>query len=402
MSRITLTPAAARRALGATVEAPDDEAAVVAYARAAWAVLIEPGDRVAGSLVQALGPVAALETALGAADAGAVADRAGLRRVEVDDGRKRWQPRAGDVDGALEWTRRCDVQLLTPEDLDWPVLADDLGPWAPLCLWVRGSIGVMGSQNPSVALVGSRASSSYGEHVATELAAESALAGLTVYSGGAYGIDAAAHRAALTAGGATVALMAGGLDRAYPVGNRELIDEIGRVGAVVSEVPCGTTPTKHRFLARNRLIAALSSGTIVVEAAHRSGAINTANHAQSIGRPLGVVPGPITSASSMGCHRLLRDSDAVCITGFDDLRELIGVTSGTETLVDAGAYTDERTRLLDALSARSPRSTADVARRGGFGVDEAAALLGMLELDGVVHRTVAGWSRTPVRGPVRS
>ncbi|HYP72672.1 MAG TPA: DNA-processing protein DprA, partial [Microbacterium sp.] len=167
-------------------------------------------------------------------------------------------------------------------------------------------------------------------------------------------------------------------------------------GAVAAEVPCGTTPTRFRFLARNRLIAALSDATVVVEAGWRSGARNTANHAREIGRPLGVVPGPITSASSMGCHRLLRESDAVCITGPDDVRELVGLSGDTAgSLFDAGPYTDHRTRILDALSARTARSTDDIARRGGFDPDEAAALLGMLELDGAVHRSPIGWSRVP-------
>jgi len=395
MNPITLTPGAARRALGACVEPADDTDAVGAYARAVWSVLTEPGDRVAGELILALGPADALDAMLYGSGVPAAARAAGLGAAELAAGRARWMPRRGGVEASLEVARRAGVQLLTPEDADWPRRAEVLGPCAPICLWVRGDARVLTDPAPAVALVGARASSAYGEHVASELAAESALSGISVYSGGAYGIDAAAHRATLTAGGTTVALMAGGLERVYPVGNQSLIDDIARRGAVVAEVPCGTVPTKFRFLARNRLIAALSDGTVVVEAGWRSGAINTANHAQDLGRPLGVVPGPITSASSMGCHRLLRESEAVCITGMADVRELLGVAgaAGPESLFDAGPYTDQRTRILDAMSTRSARSTGDIARRGGFDPDEAAALLGMLELDGAVHRGAAGWSR---------
>lgn len=382
-----------RRALGPLVDAGDDADLDCVYARAVWSVLTEPGDGAAGALIDAWGPAHALERVAGGAartaDAQTV-EAADLTLQDLARGRGRWLPRLADLDRSLELARRAEVQLITPEDADWPVRADDLGPYAPVCLWVRGDPRLVGSRVPAVAIVGARAASAYGEHVASELAAESAVSGISVVSGAAYGIDAAAHSAALGAGGTTIAVMAGGIERAYPAGHRELIDRIALHGAVIAEVPCGTTPTKFRFLSRNRLIAAMSDGTVVVEAAFRSGALNTAHHAAAIGRPLGAVPGPITSVASAGCHRLMREDAAVCITGIEDVRELIGIDSST-MIAELAGYTDERTRLLDALSSRSARSTADVARRAGFDLDEAAALLGLLELDGAVIRSATGW-----------
>lgn len=381
-------------------DAVDDDAIVVAYARAVWSTLVEPGDGVAGALVAALGPVRALAavTSGSGADAAADARAASLSTETLVAGRARWAPRFGHADGALALSRRCGLRLLTPEHDDWPSRADVLGPFGPLCLWVRGDPRVLGDGAPSVALVGARAASSYGEQVASDLAAESAMAGVAVYSGAAYGIDGAAHRAALSAGGATVAVMAGGLERTYPTGHRDLVERIAGTGAVLAEMPCGTAPTKHRFLARNRLIAALSDATVVVEAGWRSGALNTAHHAQAIGRPVGVVPGPITSASSMGCHRLLRESDAVCITGFSDVRALLGDDTGYAGGDDARTdRTGDRSRLLDALSSRTARTSAEVARRAGFALDEATALLGLLELEGTVTRRSSGWVQTSLR-----
>ena len=198
----------------------------------------------------------------------------------------------------------------------------DLGDHAPLALWLRGDAAAL--SGAGVAIVGARASSSYGEHVATELASELAGEGWTIVSGGAYGIDGTAHRAALRAGGITVAVLAGGIDRAYPAGHAQLFDRIAASGALVSEVACGGAPTRWRFLERNRIIGALADATVVVEAGWRSGSLNTAGHAAALGRPLGAVPGPVTSAASAGCHRLLREYDARCVTSAADVRELLG------------------------------------------------------------------------------
>jgi DNA processing protein len=275
--------------------------------------------------------------------------------------------------------------------------------------------------------VGARAATGYGEHVTAELSSGLAERGMAVVSGGAYGIDGAAHRAAVGAGGRTVAFLAGGVDRLYPSGHAELFARMRRDGAVVSELPCGASPTRWRFLLRNRLIAAVSAATVVVEAGARSGSLNTANHALALERPLGAVPGPVTSVSSSGCHRLLRESGAVCVTSADDVMELVpgggpvdpvahrqhhedaagraarGPDRGAEDRtgsdatrpgVAAAARTDPRVmRVLDALAVRRPRDTADVAARAGLGVAETSSVLGLLELEGAVARPDGGWVR---------
>ncbi len=394
MSTIDRRIGTARAALGPMTAPSDDDTLLRRYARAIWSTLVEPGDGVAGALVQALGAVRALDVALGDGPVTAPAEEAGVAGAALEAGRARWAPRRGAAAEALAAARRGGVRLVTPEDAAWPQRLDDLGAHAPLCLWVLGDPSRL---NPAsaVALVGARAATSYGEHVATDLAADSAAAGIAVVSGAAYGIDGAAHRGTLRAAGSTVAVLAGGVDRPYPMGHLDLIDRVAREGVVVSEVPCGSSPTKWRFLARNRLIAALSDATIVVEAGWRSGALNTAHHAAELARPLGAVPGAVTSAASAGCHRLMRELDATCITGGADLRELVGHDPGPgeDALFDAREFTGERTRILDALSTRTARPTADVARRSGFSVADAAALLALLELDGAIERRMDGWRR---------
>jgi DNA processing protein len=291
-----LDPSAARRALDGvtTVAGLDDDAIVERYARVVWNVVTEPGDGVAGRLIAALGAAPALAVVEGGS---VIAPVEGVSTREFAEGRRRWSPRlrSVDVDDALALARARGVELVCPDDPAWPHRVDDLGPHAPLALWVKGEAAALASLTPSVAIVGARAATSYGEHVAGELAAESAGRGIPVVSGAAYGIDAAAHRAALAVGGTTVALLAGGADRPYPAGNGRLIDRIAESGAIVSEVPCGGAPTKWRFLQRNRIIAASADATVVVEAGWRSGSLNTASHARALGRPVGAVPGPVTS-----------------------------------------------------------------------------------------------------------
>ncbi|MFT4215395.1 MAG: DNA-processing protein DprA [Microbacterium sp.] len=403
MSAIDLTTRTARAALGEVIDqSADDDDVLTAYARAVWSCLLEPGDGVAGSLIAAHGAVRALEIAAAGQGGCGEAEAAELTLDALVAGRKRWMPRRVDVDRALAAARRARVSLITPEDALWPRRADDLRRHAPVCLWVRGEPAVVAAPRPALAIVGARAASAYGDHVATELAAQCADEGIAVVSGAAYGIDGSAHRGALSAGGATVALLAGGVDRPYPTGHTDLLERIARSGAVVAETPCGATPTKWRFLARNRLIAALADATVIVEAGWRSGALNTAHHASELARPLGVVPGPVTSATSAGCHRLLRsDPSAVCITGMSDLKELLGLGGTAPEAGDEVPYTDERTRILDALSARTPRPVDDIARRAGFGAEQAAALLGLLELLGTAARRADGWVAVAPNGPRR-
>ena len=368
-------------------------------ARAAWSVIAEPGDGTAGALIAALGAPYALAAALDQvrrprAEAAAIDALGGAGGSKLlRQARARWRPRAR-IDGIRNAVgAACEVgaRLLLPGAEGWPADLDDLGVHAPVLLWVRGDPDCLAMQ-PSAALVGARAASSYGESVTAELAGDLASGGVLIVSGGAYGIDGAAHRAALGVGGKTVAFLAGGIDRAYPVGHHQLFEHIVRSGAVVAEVPCGTSPTKWRFLARNRMIAALGQATVVVEAGWRSGSLNTAGHAASLGRPLGAVPGPVTSAASAGCHRLLREYDARCVTTAAEVRELWGEALPADRAAEERMDPDT-TRLLDALSTRTALPPHEVARRSGLAVDRVRGLLGMLELDGVASRRNDGWLR---------
>ncbi|WP_141940148.1 DNA-processing protein DprA [Microbacterium sp. SLBN-154] len=366
-----------------------DEADV--WARVAWNLLTEPGDGAAGHLIAEYGALRALEMVVSAGPAPA------HLAAHVERGRERWMPRwrPEGIAEACAAAARAGVQLLVPGDPSWPTAVDDLGSHRPVCLWVRGSVALLRPAGAAVALVGARAATAYGEHVAGELAADLAASGATVVSGAAYGIDGAAHRAALTVGGATVAFLAGGADRAYPTGHSHLIDRIAGSGAIISEAPCGAAPTKWRFLQRNRLIAAMSDATVVVEAGWRSGSLNTAGHAASLGRPLGAVPGPITSTASAGCHRLMREYDARCITSADDVRELLGWEDGTLLAAVSGDRTDRTTRVIDALSVRTEKDLAQIARSAGLAPAEVEAELGILALSGGVERGMVGWRRVP-------
>lgn len=393
MTSIDLSPDTARTVLAPLVADRDDRDVTERYATVVWCLLTEPGDSAAGRVIATVGAAAAL-AALTAGET-----LPGLTPREQAEARKRWLPRLSSraaVD-AVQTAAARGVALVIPGDAAWPAQLDDLGDHAPRCLWVRGDAGALLRMERSVALVGARASSRYGDHVAGELAAELAGSGIPVVSGGAYGIDGAAHRAALAAGGLTAALLAGGADRAYPAGHTQLIDDVVRHGVVVSEVPCGSAPTKWRFLQRNRLIAALAGATVVIEAGWRSGSLNTAGHAADLARPLGAVPGPITSATSAGAHKLIREYGAQCITSADDVRELLGLAQSTAGVAPDGARTDDATRVKDAMSSRAWRDPQDIARRAGMDPDDVEGLLGLFRLEGAAEAGAAGWrlTRTP-------
>jgi DNA processing protein len=386
-----------------------------AWARAIWSLISEPGDGVAGHLVAALGAEEALREIRSQASA-----RRGPRSLALTAGLKRWLPRLNDiaVEGMFRTARFARLRLVTPENADWPRGLTDLGAHAPLVLWVRGAGVALSSGGPRVALGGARASSAYGELVAADLAADLVDRGVCVVSGAAFGIDGAAHRAALGMGGATVAVLAGGVDRPYPSRHSELIARIADHGAVIGEVAPGGAPTKSRFLERNRVIAAMSDATVVVEAGWRSGSLNTAGHAAALGRPLGAVPGPITSATSAGCHRMLREFDATCVTSAADIIELTGwetqptrraAADGEDERAIAGETTrtneprradssmDANTSVLNALGARARRSSDEIARRAGLVTAQVEAQLGLFELEGLVVREDGGWRRAAAR-----
>ncbi|WP_232531949.1 DNA-processing protein DprA [Microbacterium halophytorum] len=326
-----------------------------------------------------------------------VVESAGVSAREWGAALERWRPRVAPrlVAESLRAARRSALTLLVPGDPDWSPRLADLGPHAPIALWVRGDAAAVGALERSASIVGARAATAYGEQIAGEFAGELALGGVGIVSGGAYGIDGAAHRAAVREGGLTVAVMAGGANRVYPAGHAHLLQRIAETGAVVSEVAPGAAPTKFRFLKRNRLIAALGAATIVVEAAHRSGTLSTAGAAAELGRPLGAVPGSVLSATSAGCHRLLREYDAVCVTTTQEVRELMAIG------IDPGAVggdlpltapVDPLTlRVRDALAQRAWRAPGEVAERSGVPIAEVTAALGLLRLEGAVEESGGGW-----------
>ncbi|UKA56674.1 DNA-processing protein DprA (plasmid) [Arthrobacter sp. FW305-BF8] len=295
-------------------------------ARAALTRLFEPHDTVGRTLVGRLGAYAALRLATGAQPAHTLPDMTG---EELADALKRWAPRVLDLDPEkdLATIEGLGGGFLIPGDEHWPTGLDDL-PDAPLGLWYRGNIAI-GIPDPSncAALAGSRDCTSYGAAVTADIAHSLAQRGICVIAGLAYGIDAHAHRAALAGatgdGPATIAVLAGGLDRDYPSGNADLAAAIRATGLTLSELPPGSAPTRHRFLQRNRLIAALAGVTCVVEARWRSGALTTAHHAETIARHVAAVPGSVHSANSAGCHRLLREGGAVLVTDAAELTELL-------------------------------------------------------------------------------
>jgi DNA processing protein len=335
-----------------------------------------------------------------------------------------------DLDAAM----RHGMRLIVPESNEWPHFAlapleaaalvrlrsyragterhrDGGEPIPPLALWVKGAAEVTTSAVRSVAIVGSRASTAYGEHVTAELAYGLASREVDVVSGGAYGIDAVAHRSALAAGGGTVIVSAGGLDRPYPAGNASLYDRVGEAGLLVSESPPGSAPQRLRFLSRNRLIAALSSATIIVEAAARSGALNTARHCQVLGRALMAVPGPVTSPMSAGCHALLRRDlePARLVTSVDDVLDIVG--SAGEGLPPASAQVpvdpaDLRVvldrldpvakRVFDGIPVRRPAREDEIARRCGVSSVEVIRALPALRMAELIESTDEGFRMAAV------
>lgn len=303
-------------------------------------------------------------------------------------------------------------RLITPDDDEWPAWrflgfdgsgsGDGIETCPPVAMWALGTREVVTVTEKSVSIVGTRASSPYGDHVTAEIAADLALDGWTIISGAAFGIDAAAHRAALAVEGTTLAVLACGVDRAYPAGHSRLLRQIAAHGVVLSEYAPGTTPAKHRFLARNRLVAALGSAVVVVEAGWRSGARNTAAWAAKLGRPVLAVPGPVTSATSTGCHRMIRDGEAVLVSSSHDVvAEAGSLGSPDQPRPDLFRETDvlSETALLiyDAFPAAGSLSTRELSEQSGVPLAKVRALLPVLEMDGFVTADETGWSRV-VRG----
>lgn len=358
-------------------------------ARVALTRIAEPGDAVMGRAVRELGAVAALETA-----------REGRRlpgaRARRTDGYLLRAPRADPV-GDLAAALRSGGRFVCPGDGEWPVQLDDLGDQRPHGLWIRGGASLRMWALRSVAVVGARACTDYGVHMAARLGSGLAAAGWVVVSGAAYGVDGAAHRAALAAGGATMGVVAGGVDTAYPPGNAGLIGAIAEHGLLVGELPPGEHPTRSRFVLRNRVIAALTRGTVVVEARYRSGALITARRAAALGRITMGVPGPCTSGLSEGVHELLR-KEAVVVTDAAEVVEMVGEI-GADLAPDRRGPALPRDRLapaaarvLEALPGRGEASVEVLSTVVGAPVPDTLGRLHELHALGFVERTDSGWA----------
>lgn len=307
-------------------------------ARAVLTYLAEPEDQVLVAMLRTSEPVEVVRavargripaTARASLSPGPAGDRE-LARMEHAFGawRKRLSGTPCEMD--LAGFHRDGIRLVCPGDPEWPTQLDALADARPYALWLRGEADLRYCCLRSVSVVGSRAATAYGAHVGTEMAASLGERGWTVVSGGAYGIDGCGHTGALAADGVTVAVLACGVDYAYPRGHHDLFAGIAAQGVLISEWPPGRTPTRRRFLIRNRVIGALSRGTVVVEAGLRSGALNTARHARDLGRPVMAVPGPVTSDVSAGCHKIIREWGAVCVTSARDVIELLAPLDGSD------------------------------------------------------------------------
>ncbi|GDX31959.1 putative DNA processing protein DprA [Actinomycetes bacterium] len=353
----------------------------------------EPGDQVLGSYVRKRGPVAAVQ-AIKARKSG-LRDGAGLYA----------RLRLADPAAAREKCGRIGAQIITRGTVDWPTQLDDLGDAAPFALWVQGVAGLRLAALRSLAVVGARASTSYGEAVCRDWCATFADTGWTVASGGAYGIDAAAHRGTLSASGVTVCVLAGGVDVAYPKAHEALIARIADEGVVVSESPPGEGVRRHRFLSRNRIIAALTRATVVIEASVRSGTTSTANAAMQLNRYVLAVPGPVTSPMSAGCHNLIREQGAILASCPEDVLEVLGPLSASIPRVGSDPQlwevphkvTDDLSaremRVLDAFPGRGEVSLNQLVCDAGLGPMDVAAALGILDTGGFVKPNGMSWTR---------
>ncbi|MFD5102373.1 DNA-processing protein DprA [Streptomyces albidochromogenes] len=370
-------------------------------ARAALTRVVEPGDEAAGRWLRECGPVEVMRrlTSPDVADAAQALTGVSGQRL----GGYRMRAAAADPERDLAAVAAVGGRFVCPGDEEWPGQLDDLGEGRPVGLWVRGGPHLRMWALRSVAVVGARACTSYGAHMAATLGAGLAERGWVVVSGAAFGVDGAAHRGVLAAGGATVAVLACGVDVVYPRGHAELIGRIAEQGLLIGELPPGAHPTQSRFVLRNRVIAALTRGTVVVEAQYRSGSLVTARGAQRLGRFTMGVPGPATSGLSAGVHELLR-GEGVLVTDAAEVVELVGdigdlAPARRGPLLPRDLLDPVAARVLESLPARGAVGARDVARGAGTTPDDALGKLYELHSLGFVERRGDGWQLTP--GPVQ-
>lgn len=360
--------------------------------RVAIAHLTEPGDLRVAALVEHLGAETVHEGLLRRLDLEGLGLDAATRLASTEPER------------ALEQAHRAGLRFVIPGDTEWPAPVDSLQHAAPverhggrpLGLWVRGPLG-LDELSSAVAVVGARAATTYGTDLTHLMAGGLVQAGHVVVSGAAFGIDQAAHRGALSGDGRTVGVLACGADRVYPQAHARLIEHLADEHCIVSETVPGGAPTRMRFLSRNRIIAALSRGTVVVEAALRSGALNTANWAGRLDRHLMGVPGPVTSTQSAGVHQLIRESGALLVTGAAEVLEVLAPAGEHLTRRARGAdrprdrLTHRQRQVLEAVPVRRAADDFSIATTAGVGALEVRGTLQALEALGMVQRHGPGW-----------
>lgn len=363
---------------------PDlDDPQIVRRARIALACVCEPGEPGLADAIDHRGPGWTMAALLRGDTALRIPRRAaiGERLAELD------------LDSQLTRTEEIGARIVLPGEAEWPRQLDDLGARRVLALWCWGNADLRLHALRSVAMVGARACTRYGEFVAREWSAGLAEDGIAIVSGGAYGIDAAAHRGALAVDRVTICVLAGGVDNVYPRGHDGLFAQIVERGVLVSEAPPREVVRRRRFLSRNRIIAALSSATCVVEAARRSGAASTAHHAAELARPVLAVPGPVTSAMSEGTNRLIGQQIASIAIDMDDIASVLGPLTIHPRDSDGPDRVSRTMReVLDALPTSHPVGDehpglleTQIAVRSGVPADQVRSALERAEEMGIAR-----------------
>ncbi|AAO44550.1 DNA-processing protein DprA [Tropheryma whipplei] len=363
-----------------------EDQAVDYFARAAWSLISEPGDRIAGRLISCMTAPRALGWLLGNISLPFTLDE--FESQQLEKHRSVWKMRADyqQLLKSFQAAHHTGAKLVVTDKYN--KLQDE----KPHILWVRGnSPSILLDTSQKVSIVGTRCCSYYGKSVTADISYSLARKNYVIVSGGALGIDGTAHMSALSAGKSTIVFFAGGVDWIYPRGNEALFSKICESGIIVSEMPCGSRPTKWRFLRRNRLIAAIPSAVVVTEAAARSGSISTAYHAADVQVPVGAVPGPINSPLSEGCNRLIRDRIAESVTCADDVVGLFAPLVVSPIQKDSFGLQASRIRVIDALSKKYDRDISEICRLSGMLFDDVSSLMRLLELSGQVIRSGSGW-----------
>lgn len=369
-----------------------------------WCCVIEPEDPLCRTIRRELGEEEARQWAC-APKPLALSPKTGVPSQSWEAAWKRWHARAREahVDKQWEIAEKIGAHFLIDSDPSWPQAFDVLGEQAPIGLWVKGTL----SSQRAVSIVGARTCTPQGVRQAHEISGFLSERGWTIVSGGAFGIDIAAHRGALAAQGHTVAVMAGGVDHRYPLAHAaDFHDIVEHSGALVSEVALTWRPAKWRFLGRNRLIAAWGSAVIVVEAGARSGAMATARRAMDIGRDIGAMPGSLTSATHIGCHELIRNG-ATLVRDGQDVREMLEPFTvveqrtlfGSPVEKDAGVdgLEPRLKRVWEALPLRTRARLDRICRAAGMDEQSVLEALAELELRAMVESGPTGFKRKKLK-----